>query len=437
MNQRLLSRMRLRKLRARNFRGFGKRWSEVDLTADVVLLSGPNGFGKTSFAEAIEWLLYGRTGRRTTGEQFSKAEYAGSYISVHADGPAEVIADVELRNGTRLALRRTTASPTSEISQTFVDNQPSSFSSYGIHPSAAGYPVVAQHGLQSFILSRPKDRRDAIGAALGLGELSSLKTTIDGAARSFNLSPPDAVRETQVLLAELAPALAVYDETNTLSKRWANVPPVVDVDADVASLTRAAQRIVGDLDAQGEALLQGLRDAVRQARRTVFDDRVLQAPGTAATTRFEDTLVTLRHTREDLLDTLASIAAQAAAHTDAQLTFWRLGLTISDPTREDCPMCESATLSAQHRAALEARLEAGRTQMQNREALTAQADSVRMTVQTLGDGVRSAGLASDKSQFLRGCSRQVTKRSSISSMPALPGRRLALPSTLQGMRLEI
>lgn len=51
---------RITKLRIRNFRGFGSRDDEpFDLDADLVLLTGPNGLGKTSLIEALDLLLTG------------------------------------------------------------------------------------------------------------------------------------------------------------------------------------------------------------------------------------------------------------------------------------------------------------------------------------------------------------------------------------------
>jgi len=50
--------MRLVNLTIRNFRGFGAGAEEISLDGDLLLFFGPNGFGKTSLAEAIEWLFY-------------------------------------------------------------------------------------------------------------------------------------------------------------------------------------------------------------------------------------------------------------------------------------------------------------------------------------------------------------------------------------------
>src|SRR5437868_11851149 len=44
------------------FRGFAKS-QRLDLDASVVILAGPNGTGKTSFFDAIQWLVLGTLGR--------------------------------------------------------------------------------------------------------------------------------------------------------------------------------------------------------------------------------------------------------------------------------------------------------------------------------------------------------------------------------------
>jgi len=82
--------MRLVELTVRNFRGFGTSGDPIRLDRDLILVYGPNGFGKTSLAEAIEWLFYGSTKRRLHGEEYSKAEYAGTYANAHNGRPVQV-----------------------------------------------------------------------------------------------------------------------------------------------------------------------------------------------------------------------------------------------------------------------------------------------------------------------------------------------------------
>src|SRR5229473_1047202 len=92
--------MRLIKLTVRNFRGFGSSEVTIDLAADLVLMFGPNAYGKTSLAEAIEWLFYGTTRRRQRGEGYSKNEYDGCFSNAHGGVPVEVSARIRTVGGT-------------------------------------------------------------------------------------------------------------------------------------------------------------------------------------------------------------------------------------------------------------------------------------------------------------------------------------------------
>jgi DNA repair exonuclease SbcCD ATPase subunit len=75
--------MRLKAITIEGFRAFGSV-TEIDLDADVVVLQGPNGVGKTSLLDAILWALAGRIAR---------FEDRGSPVSIYA---REGLARVEL-----------------------------------------------------------------------------------------------------------------------------------------------------------------------------------------------------------------------------------------------------------------------------------------------------------------------------------------------------
>ncbi len=66
--------MRLTKLKVAGFRGFARE-QVIDLDADVILLSGPNGSGKTSLLDAIMWCLTGKI-RRLGSESDLVSKYS-------------------------------------------------------------------------------------------------------------------------------------------------------------------------------------------------------------------------------------------------------------------------------------------------------------------------------------------------------------------------
>ena len=337
------------------------------MDAELVLLGGPNGHGKTSLAEAIEWLFYGTTKRRVQGERFSRTEYAGTFVNAHASSPAEVEAEVEFPDGRRLVLCRRTKSGRQEESETLVDGTPSSFAPLGLVGSDVGYPVVAQHGLQGFILSRPKERRDAIGAALGLEDVTLLKNALDGAARAFGMAAPTTVRQTRVLLRGCAQGLTEFTETKLLSTRWALDPPVVQPDNDVSCLVTAAKRLTGAASDVPGDLLEPLRDNLRAVSRSVFDDAVFRLPADLG--KVLDDLDTdwgkVRTSCQTIAGELAAIAAYRAAYLTELVSFWKKGLELA-PEGEDCPMCEEPTLDAEKRAELERRIGGASADLEHR-----------------------------------------------------------------------
>lgn len=57
--------MKISEVNIKNFRGIGERDFKVKLndSADILLLVGPNGYGKTTFFDAVEWAFTGRVNR--------------------------------------------------------------------------------------------------------------------------------------------------------------------------------------------------------------------------------------------------------------------------------------------------------------------------------------------------------------------------------------
>ena len=69
--------MRIQQLKVCGFRGFNEE-QPIDLSDPIAVFEGSNGSGKTSIGEGIEWLLYGKTLKRSKGDELSKREYDGS-----------------------------------------------------------------------------------------------------------------------------------------------------------------------------------------------------------------------------------------------------------------------------------------------------------------------------------------------------------------------
>lgn len=384
--------MRLLEITIRNFRGFGPSVPPINLNADLVLLFGPNGHGKTSLAEAIEWLFYGTTKRRQRGEEFSRAEYAGTYANVHGLSPTEVSLKLRFRGKEMILSRRLGER---ETSTTSVDGQSADFASFGIVPQEACHPVVAQHGLQTFVHSRPKDRRDAICAALGLEELTSLKSSLESARASFQRSPPTSVIDGRKRLKALTPGLAHIPSLSPVVERWSATPLVVDLAEDETLLLNAAAELAGEQAPNAEAALAMLRRTREHASRSVFDVAPVapqsdheQLQG-AVVARLNE----LASTAEVVDDCLSNLSAvTAASYSAALLGFWKSGLEIA-PVGDSCPMCEAPTLTEDQRATIEARLQGAASTVEAHEALTKGLDAWEQAVAPAGTAVQKLGIS--------------------------------------------
>lgn len=73
--------MRIEAITIEAFRGFQKKHRFVFPNADVLLLNGPNGFGKTSFFDAIEWGLTGRIYRFEDDAERKQYRFIGNHFS--------------------------------------------------------------------------------------------------------------------------------------------------------------------------------------------------------------------------------------------------------------------------------------------------------------------------------------------------------------------
>lgn len=172
--------MKLVSLRAAGIRGFNDDQS-IELDAKLVIYYGPNGSGKTSIGEAIEWLLYGKTLKRLKGDEISKREYAGSYRNTHYRGALSPFVEAEIADdsGKHHALHRELL-PDESSRLTVNGTSASDLKQFGIG-NLYDRPLILQHTLQDFIFMRPKTRYEVLSAMLGLEPLIDFRNAVEAA----------------------------------------------------------------------------------------------------------------------------------------------------------------------------------------------------------------------------------------------------------------
>ena len=86
--------MRIISIEVESFRGFGKRYKFELPEVDVLILHGPNGHGKTSFFDAIEWGITGKIFRyEDTSDERKRSRFIGNRFSEGAPYVSIVMAD--------------------------------------------------------------------------------------------------------------------------------------------------------------------------------------------------------------------------------------------------------------------------------------------------------------------------------------------------------
>jgi energy-coupling factor transporter ATP-binding protein EcfA2 len=353
--------MRLMRIKPQYFRAFGdSEW--INLNSDLVVIYGPNGFGKTSIAESLEWLLYGKTLRRIRGEQFSQRDFQGSYRNVHAPDSETtyVECEVKLNNGDISVLKRelVIGQRGFETSRTFMEGDPAEFTSILQLENDIFYPIIAQHSLQNFIHSRQKERRDMISAAFGLEPIVRYKTVLDRARNRFQATPPSQVITAMGQIRNITQKMIASSSLITLRQNWSNGN--IKITEDESELFRLSKEFLQLNNVGWGDIISELTRLRSEASRRVFDTSPLLLPA-----NYEQNMNNLRsqlnrvHQRVDELSQRMHtfVSSAVSIYSQAQLQFWQTGLTLATTDGYQCPMCENNTLTTEKRTELQSRIE--------------------------------------------------------------------------------
>jgi DNA repair exonuclease SbcCD ATPase subunit len=179
--------MKLKTITIRGFRGFNEQRTLV--LGDTNIFGGPNGFGKTSVFDAVQWCLFGTVSRLSGTRDFVRAgNVLGNKFS--ADGPRVA---VELQNGeTQYHRARTLNTCTSQIDGKRVEDreflETIGFGGNNPENKFLRYFVLQQERVNDFVKDlNPRDRYDAFVTFLEFaspervsGRLSKLEDSAKG-----------------------------------------------------------------------------------------------------------------------------------------------------------------------------------------------------------------------------------------------------------------
>ena len=257
------------------FRGFRALPAPVSLDAALVVVHGHNSAGKTSLAEAFEWLLTGELSRRAMRERGSARELAqcvGNQFRPRGER-TWVEAAVATRDGEHVALRRVldedygTTGTSACASRLFRDGRELDDAAAARLIAAlfgGSAPILMQHTLQRFVHSEPAGRRQYFERLLRLDELTHLiEKAVMGPAKLAEMPSPgggEALRRWEALVGALRTAGAKARVRRVERERPEDVG-----DAIRAALPAIAAEELGDEKHRGAASRVASLDDAREA----------------------------------------------------------------------------------------------------------------------------------------------------------------------------
>lgn len=354
------SEFRLRRLTVDSFRGF-RDSAEFDLDATTVIFAGPNGTGKTSVFDALQWVLLGTIKRL---EGLRVRQNVEHIVNTYRPGDRATAALNILVNGKEVTIRRKghyehstleiwEAAGTSLfgdqaekwLGEKLVPQDPKALSTVLM---TCG--LLQQDVMMSVLEAKAADRYAHISVILGLGELQDFERAIQSAAKEANIrndfargkvrESSDAVRaatsQLEVLKRRRSQQASVEVVQGMLRTEVKQAPAGITIDIPDALSAEIARNIAEHLRVLQQRIASLLERADNLRRRK---KRLLPA-----ITSYEPRQLN-QSAREGSLSVKAAESEEKQAMTDLSRAqdasqHWEQLAAIAVPLlTEKCPVC--------------------------------------------------------------------------------------------------
>lgn len=331
--------MRLRHLSVAGFRGFNSQ-RDIDFDGRLTLISAPNSHGKTSIAEALEFLLYGETSKVSGAK--AREEFKNSYRNCHYFGsePAFIRATFLDDQGAEIALAVEIGE--GERQSRFVNGQSVAAWPFAAALAKPGRPFVVQHQLKELLLTTPVERFQGFARILGLESIDAIQRSLVSLATKpeANLSP--LARTIVTTVDQIKARIDANGELKALRKALERTPcDWLSVRGAIA----ARLRILGIVLPPESDLLAVARASREEATKKVYDGSITINDVPSVTE------ARLGEFREKLSALVAPAFVERVSRLDArqtiqrlqyQATFLKAGIEMLAVDDTKCPFCLQA-----------------------------------------------------------------------------------------------
>lgn len=258
---------RIERLTVQGFRSFGREPQHLQLDSPLAIIWGPNSEGKTSLAEAFEFLLTGDIARRELLAS-SLDEFADALCNAHlpTGTPTFVEARLVTGDGTAHTLRRTLVSDFTKKrpceSTLELNGAPATAASLawlGIELSEPPLspPVLMQHTLAYLFTAKPQQRSLYFKTLLEVTDLDDLRTAIRDIEKDTQVPSnehlgrfeacrdvPTIAPDLALLLGDIPTTTAIREAASAAAEALltaAGKDPAADVDTRLAQLEQIVE----------------------------------------------------------------------------------------------------------------------------------------------------------------------------------------------------
>lgn len=318
--------MKLANLKVCGIRGFNLE-REINLDDGLTVIYGPNGQGKTSFVEAIEWLLFGTIFKKDKAP--SKIEYRNTIKNFHfSDGTPYV--EAIFNNGDGLVkMRREYIDE--ERSRLFInDASVRDVCKIGISDNIR--PIIYQHGLKSFIHTEPMGRRMEFMKLLNIDDVDTFFGTVRNAQNEYRKNKPKKIIDAFVFLQSIEKDLPEYHEI-LISTKFNILKASIKINTELNILD---SEINEDNFAK---FVVSVKELEEKTRKELFDLEIFSPIHSFES--FEPNFLD----KPEITASVELLMNPDVAFAKSRLDVLKNGLQIIETTKTDeCPLCFEKTI---------------------------------------------------------------------------------------------
>jgi len=264
--------MRFEQISLSGFRGFNRE-CQVAIGANVVILKGPNGSGKTSLIDAIQWLLLGdirrfRSGTLKKGEDYISNRYASGPPFVAAELLGDQGRIRVSRRGIGDAMQLQVERPElpnllEEDAQAWLDEAMGTESAETKPTELLRRHLLQQDEMREFLQSDTNERYEFVASLTDMERLTSLDKQLSSELKSARQASREL--QTRVEKAESDLASASVDRADTRQLLEERTVPV-----DLEGATKRATTLLSSEEAPPDPA--HLADALGARSREILEE---------------------------------------------------------------------------------------------------------------------------------------------------------------------